>query len=110
MISTKKFAVITYLAAMLGALALIAGSPVFAQDLSDNETCLECHADQPREAPADSSMPRVHNDDGSFTVEAHEMWSCVDCHDYITEIPHPEGVTEMSVNCENCHEGTPTME
>ena len=82
-------------------------SPLVAEDLSDNETCLECHADTERSAPADSDRPRVHNDDGSLIQEDHEMWSCNDCHDYITEIPHADDVVDMEVNCENCHDTTP---
>ena len=52
-------------------------------------------------------MPQVHSADGGFNQEAHEMWSCVDCHTYIEEIPHPEGVGDMSVDCLNCHEEVP---
>jgi hypothetical protein len=83
--------------------------PAIAQDedLSDNETCLECHADTERAAPENSDRPRVHTDEGGFFQEDHEMWSCIDCHDYITEIPHPEDV-EGEVECTNCHESTPT--
>jgi hypothetical protein len=50
----------------------------------------------------------VHTDEGGFAVEDHEAWSCVDCHDYVTELPHPDGYTGGEVNCENCHETTPT--
>lgn len=95
---------------LIAALMLIFVAPVVAQDLSDNETCLECHAGAERGAPDSADQPRIHNEDGSFTVEAHEMWSCTDCHDMITEIPHPEGIDGQAVNCENCHDGTPTME
>jgi len=83
---------------------------VLAQDLSDNETCLECHADMPREAPEDSDRPRIHTDEGGFTVEAHEMWSCIDCHESITEIPHPDEALGSEVNCLNCHEEMPTTQ
>ncbi len=90
--------------------ALGIGAPVFAEDLSDNETCLECHADEARPEPENTDRPRVHNEDGSFAVEDHEMWSCIDCHEMITEIPHPEGINGSDVNCENCHDSTPTMD
>ena len=102
------------LAVLLTAVASLGfGCPVFAQDdvdLSDNETCLECHADAERSAPEDSDRPRVHNDDGSLIQEDHDMWSCNDCHDYITEIPHPDEVLGSEVNCENCHDTTPQKE
>ena len=81
--------------------------PVAAQDLSDNATCLECHADDERAPPADPNIPQVHNPAGGFFAEAHEMWTCVDCHTYIEEIPHPEGVGDMTVDCTNCHDATP---
>lgn len=80
---------------------------VVAQDLTDNETCLECHVDEERSAPTDPSVPQVHNAEGGFNAEAHEMWSCVDCHTYIEEIPHAEGVTEKAVDCLDCHEAVP---
>jgi hypothetical protein len=102
---TLFFAVV---AACLAAMTLSA--PVAAEDLSDNATCLECHGDGVWTAPENSDRPRIHNDDGSFTVEDHEAWSCIDCHDYITEIPHPEGVEGSAVDCTNCHETTPTVE
>ena len=87
--------------------ALGFAAPVVAQDLTDNETCMECHADGDRAPPADPNMPQVHNPEGGFFAEAHEMWSCVDCHTSIEEIPHPDGVTEESVDCLNCHEEVP---
>ena len=97
-------------AACLLALAFGFSATVAAEDLSDNATCLECHADEPRAAPESSDMPRVHTDDGGFAVEDHEMWSCVDCHESVTELPHPDDFAAAAVNCENCHETTPTVE
>jgi hypothetical protein len=105
-----QFRPLTSLLCILALAALGATAPTLAEDLSDNATCLDCHGDEPRAAPEDSSMPRIHTDEGGFTVEAHEMWSCIDCHDYITEIPHPEEALGSKVNCENCHDETPTME
>jgi hypothetical protein len=107
---SRKFLSMAFAIACAAALALGFGATASAEDLSDNETCLECHADEPREAPESSDHPRIHTDDGGFTVEDHEMWSCIDCHEMVTEIPHPEGMDGSAVNCENCHESTPTME
>ena len=107
----KTLLISAILAASVGALAAGFSPPAVAQeDLSDNATCLECHGDEPRAAPENSDHPRIHTDDGGFNVEDHEMWSCIDCHDMITEIPHPEGIDGSAVNCENCHESTPTGE
>lgn len=107
---SRKFLALATLIACASMLALGVGATAFAEDLSDNETCLECHADEPRSAPESSDHPRIHTDEGGFNVEDHEMWSCIDCHEMITEIPHPEGIDGTAVNCENCHESTPTME
>jgi hypothetical protein len=87
--------------------ALALAAPVVAQDLTDDATCLECHDGTERAAPADPGMPQVHNPEGGFFAEAHEMWSCVDCHDYVAEIPHAENVAEQKVDCLNCHDEVP---
>ena len=107
----RKILLLASGAACAAALAFGFAATASAQeDLSDNATCLECHADEPRAAPENSDRPRIHTDEGGFTVEDHEMWSCTDCHDMITEIPHPEGIDGTAVNCTNCHETTPTGE
>jgi hypothetical protein len=93
---------------ILATATLLLGPVVLAQDLSDNETCLECHADTERGPPKNPDRPQVHTADGGFHVEDHEMWSCNDCHDYITEIPHPDEVLGSEVDCTNCHDEVPT--
>lgn len=91
----------------LAAVALCLAIPASAQDVTDNETCLECHAETDRAAPADASMPQVHNPAGGFFAEAHDMWSCVDCHVEVEEIPHPEDFAAQPVDCLACHEEVP---
>lgn len=108
MISAGRLVTLASAAAIVSALGLGFGTPLFAEDLSDNETCLECHEGEERDPPSDPNRPQVHNPEGGFFVEDHEMWSCIDCHDYITEIPHPEDLGDPEVNCENCHDTTPT--
>jgi hypothetical protein len=97
-------------AVFVSLMALAFAAPVVAQDLSDNETCLECHADADRAPPSNPDRPQVHNPDGGFFVEDHEMWSCTDCHDYITEVPHPDELiaADNEVDCTNCHDEAPT--
>jgi hypothetical protein len=107
---SKKLLLLASSAAFAAALGFGFAATAVAEDLSDNATCLECHADEPRAAPESSDHPRIHTDEGGFNVEDHEMWSCIDCHDMITEIPHPEGIDGSAVNCTNCHDSTPTME
>jgi hypothetical protein len=107
--SIRRFAV--PVAIVLGVLLLGLSAPVVAQDdvdFSDNETCMECHADTERGPPKNPDRPQVHTADGGFHVEDHEMWSCNDCHDYITEIPHPDEVLGSEVDCTNCHDEAPT--
>ena len=107
----RKISLLVSIAACAGALVFGFSAPVAAQeDLTNNATCLECHGGEPRTAPENLDHPRIHTDDGGFNVEFHEMSSCVDCHDMITEIPHPEGIDGTAVNCTNCHETTPTGE
>ncbi|MGD8347548.1 MAG: hypothetical protein PVI83_09900 [Lysobacterales bacterium] len=90
------------------ALALAASGAALAQDVTDDATCLECHDGTERSAPADPNMIQVHNPEGGFFAEAHEMWACVDCHTYVEEIPHAEDVSEQVVDCLNCHAEVPT--
>jgi len=97
-----------YAAIILAVAALGFAAPAVAQDLSDDETCNECHADTERGPPKNPDRPQVHTPDGGFNVEDHEMWSCTDCHTYITEIPHPEEVLGAEVDCTNCHDEAPT--
>ena len=79
MTTATRLITLASIVTLMAALSLALGAPVFAEDLSDNEVCMECHADEPRSAPDNPDMPRIHNEDGSFTVEDHEMWSCIDC-------------------------------
>jgi hypothetical protein len=108
MLSARKIFTLAAAAALLSVLALGLGSPIYAEDLSDNETCLECHADTERSPPKNPDRPQVHNPEGGFFVEDHEMWSCIDCHDYISEIPHPQEALGSEVDCTNCHDEAPT--
>ena len=108
--TSKYWQVPATLAACTLTLVFAFSPAVSAEDLSDNAVCLECHADEPRAASAETDKPAVHSADGGFTVEDHEMWSCTDCHESVTELPHPDDFVSGEVNCENCHEGTPDGE
>ena len=72
-----------------------------------HEAVLADCPDMERAAPADPNMVQVHDPAGGFTVEAHAMWSCVDCHSYVEELPHAEDVADQEVNCLDCHEEVP---
>ena len=59
MILARKVFTSAAVAAFISVLAFGFGAPVFAQDLSDNETCLECHEDIRRALLADLDIPVV---------------------------------------------------
>ena len=88
------------------------GAPVFAQDedLSDPETCMECHDDADRAPPSDPTRPQVHNPAGGFFGEDHADFSCNECHTYITDLEHEETAPGQEVDCLECHDEVPTKE
>lgn len=85
-------------------------APIFAQDLSDNEACLECHADDERVPPGDLYLPHFHNPAGGFFVEDHNGFSCNECHTYIVDLEHEDTVGDNKVDCTECHDEAPTKE
>lgn len=95
------------LAGLLLAGMLLGGGSVVADDmddLSDNETCLDCHLDQEHMGLMEVEGHKAHNaEDGSLIVEAHQDMACIDCHEDIKEIPHNEDV-ERTVDCSMCHD------
>lgn len=98
----KKLAIIV---ALLAALSVFS-TPIIAEDLTDNASCAECHDGGGSDEPMDVPGAKIHNQDGSFIHEAHEMWSCVDCHVDIEAVPH-DSDKERTVDCLACHEETP---
>ena len=86
------------------------GAPVFAEDLSDDETCLDCHDDADRAPPSNPDRPQVHNPAGGFFVEDHVDFSCIDCHTYITDLEHDEMPGGKEVDCLECHDEVPAKE
>ena len=108
MLLARKVITIAATAGFISLLTLGFGTPVFAEDLSDNETCLECHADTERAPPSNPDRPQVHNPAGGFFVEDHDMWSCNDCHDYIVDLEHDSLEGDHEVDCTNCHDEAPT--
>jgi hypothetical protein len=108
MVSARKVFTSAASAIFFSALAFGIGAPVFAQDLSDDATCLECHADTERAPPSNPDRPQVHNPAGGYFVEDHEMWSCTDCHAYIVDLEHEDSAPGNEVDCTNCHDQDPT--
>ena len=89
----KKIALI---AALLATLSVFSTTAVVAEDLTDNETCAECHAGGGSDDPMDVPGATIHTPAGGFTVEAHEMWSCVDCHAMVSSATTPFSAAAIS--------------
>ena len=84
--------------------------PVFAQDLSDNETCLECHADDEWVPPGNLYLPHFHDPEGGFFIEDHDGFSCNECHTYIVDLEHEDTAGDNKVDCGECHDEVPKKE
>jgi len=110
MIRVRKFFKFSTSAVFICLLTFWFVAPVSAQDLSDNETCLECHEDADRAPPSNPDRPQVHNPAGGFFVEDHTAFSCTDCHTYITDLEHEETAPGTEVDCTECHDEAPTKE
>jgi hypothetical protein len=110
MISLKIVLKSMQVALFLSVLAIGFGTPVYAEDLSDNETCLDCHDDADRAPPSNPDRPQVHNPAGGFFVEDHADFSCIDCHTFIEDLEHEDTAPGNEVDCLECHDEVPTKE
>ncbi len=112
MISASTVLKSVYVALFLSLFTFGLGAPVFAQDedLSDNETCLDCHDDADRAPPSNTDRPQVHNPAGGFFAEDHADFSCNECHTYITDLEHEETAVGKEVDCLECHDEVPAKE
>lgn len=61
---------------------------------SDPDECLACHGEK--------DMGSLYVSVNEFKNSIHKDLSCTDCHNDITELPHPEKL--KAVSCRNCHE------
>ena len=86
------------------------GTPVMAEDLTDPETCMECHDDADRSPPSNPDRAQLHDPAGGFFVEDHTDFSCIDCHTFITDLEHEETAPGNEVDCTECHDEAPTKE
>ena len=110
MISTKRVFTPLTVTFFVSMLIFGFGTPVFAEDLSDNETCLDCHDDADRAPPSNPDRPQVHNPAGGFFVEDHDGFSCIDCHTTIEDLEHEETAPGQEVDCLECHDEVPAKE
>ena len=110
MISIRKLLESIKVALIICLLTFGFGAPVVAEDLSDPETCMDCHDDADRGPPSNPDRPQVHNPAGGFFQEAHADFVCIDCHTYITDLEHDETAPGMEVDCLECHDEVPAKE
>lgn len=81
-------------------------SAVFPQDVSENKTCLDCHAQEGMTGEIDGKEVSMYVNEALFTESAHSGLSCTDCHDDVKEIPHEDGLKKVA--CVSCHEDEET--
>lgn len=110
MIAIKNVLTSVTSAVFVCALAFGFGAPAFAEDLSDNSVCMDCHEDADRAPPSNPDRPQVHNPAGGFFVEDHADFSCIDCHTYIEDLEHEEYAPGKEVDCLECHDEVPAKE
>ena len=110
MISISKIFTSLSVMVLISAVVFGFGAPAFAEDLSDNATCMDCHEDADRAPPSNPDRPQVHNPAGGFFVESHADFSCIDCHTYIENLEHEETAPDNEVDCLECHDEVPTKE
>jgi len=79
----------------LGFSFLIIVPALEAQDFT-NQDCLDCHGDQGLE------IQSLFVEESSFAESTHGIFSCVDCHGGIEELPHQEELPPVS--CSDCHD------
>ena len=110
MISLKTFLESAKVALFISVLTLGFGTTIYAEDLTDPATCMDCHEDADRAPPSDPNRPQVHNPEGGLFQEPHEDFVCVDCHTYIVDLEHEEYAPDKEVDCTECHDEAPTIE
>jgi len=68
------------------------------------QVCLGCHGVEGFGVTgADGKKRSLFVDARRFLNSVHGKWACVDCHQQITEVPHPKLET-IKVSCINCHQ------
>ena len=110
MISKRSIFTSVTSAVFVCVLAFGFGTPAFAEDLSDNSVCMDCHDDADRAPPSNPDRPQVHNPAGGFFVEDHADFSCIDCHTYIEDLEHEDTAPGNEVDCLECHDEVPAKE
>ena len=74
----------------------------FSQEVTDNQTCFECHSDAELTGEINGLEVSMFVDSTTFENSVHGGFSCVDCHSDITEIPHEDPLQKVVIA--SCHE------
>jgi cytochrome b subunit of formate dehydrogenase len=74
-----------------------------------NDECYDCHSDNELTGVDKHGKEiSLYVDDNEYKNSIHGDYECIECHENITELPHPEVdiIDERiaEVNCGNCHE------
>jgi len=74
----------------------------FSQEIS-NDQCLDCHGDKDlTTVKQDTIEISLFIDNQKFSHSVHGDFSCIDCHENITELPHEENLPHP--DCNQCHD------
>ncbi len=85
----------------LVALVALLGAPAVARAQATNDDCLACHSDATLTKDVGGKAVSVHVAPDKFGASIHSVLSCTDCHNDISEYPHPGAVAK--VDCGACH-------
>lgn len=73
----------------------------YSQDISEIETCLDCHGEEDITGEINGEEVSVYVNGEKYENSIHGGFSCVDCHEDIEEIPHAFELER--VDCTRCH-------
>jgi cytochrome b subunit of formate dehydrogenase len=92
-----------HLDTILLALFFLGAVPILSAQELTSQDCLDCHGEEglTREGPA-GTVQSLTVEGPSFEESVHGVFSCVDCHAGIEEIPHESELP--SVSCGDCHD------
>lgn len=89
-------------ASLIAILALLSTIPAIAQDVDDNQSCIECHGESDITGEIDGREVSTYVDSAKFENSIHGEFACIDCHDDIEELPHEFELKK--VDCATCHD------
>ncbi|MDX9753654.1 MAG: cytochrome c3 family protein [bacterium] len=75
---------------------------IAAQEVSENSSCFECHADEEMTGEVGGKEISLFVNEPLYAKSIHAELSCVDCHNDIKEFPHEDELAK--VDCTQCHD------